>query len=78
MTEQPEVDDRHDSLVVEGDDADHVLPPQELDPFTPEPAPPRGTRASMMVALVVVVAILVVSWSTLRLAESGDPRIPHA
>jgi hypothetical protein len=60
MTEQPEVDDRHDSLVVQGDDADHVLPPQELDPFTPEPAPPRGTRVPLAVALLVIVAILVV------------------
>jgi len=60
MTEQPEVDARHDSIVVEGEDADHVLPPQELDPFTPEPAPPRGTRAPLAVALVVIVALLVV------------------
>ncbi len=59
MTEQPEVDDRHDSLVVEGDDADHVLPPQELDPFTPEPAPAKG-RGAMRAALVVVVVLIVV------------------
>ena len=59
MTEQPDVDDRHDSLVVEGDDADHVLPPQELDPFTPEPAPTRG-RGAMIAALVIVVVLLLV------------------
>jgi hypothetical protein len=59
MTEQPEVDDRHDSLVVEGDDADHVLPPQELDPFTPEPAPSKG-RGAMIAVLAAVVVLLVV------------------
>jgi hypothetical protein len=60
MTEQPEVDDRHDSIVVEGEDADHVLPPQELDPFTPEPSPPRGTRLPLLIALLVIVALLAV------------------
>jgi hypothetical protein len=59
MSEQHEVDDRHDSLVVEGDDVDHVLPPSELDPFTPEPAPTRG-RGAMIAALVVVVVLLAV------------------
>jgi hypothetical protein len=29
--EQHDIDDRHDSIVVEGDDKDHVLPPTELD-----------------------------------------------
>jgi hypothetical protein len=57
MTEQHEVDDRHDSLVVEGDDADHVLPPSELDPFTPEPAPARG-RGAMIAVLALVVVLL--------------------
>jgi len=60
MTEQPEIDDRHDSIVVEGDDADHVLPPPELDPFTPEPAPPAKARGAMILALVVIVVVLVV------------------
>ncbi len=60
MTEQPEVDDRHDSLVVEGDDADHVLPPQELDLFTPEPDPTKGRNAMRAALLVVVVLLLVV------------------
>ena len=64
MTEQPEVDDRRDSIVVEGDDADHVLPPQELDPYTPEPAAPAKARGAMIVALAVVVIILaVVVWA---------------
>ncbi len=58
--EQPEVDDRHDSLVVEGDDPDHVLPPQELDPFTPEPDPPAKARGAMIAALVVVLVIIAV------------------
>jgi hypothetical protein len=59
MTEQPEVDDRHDSIVVEGDDPDHVMPPQELDPFTPEPAPVKA-RGAMIAALLVVVILVVV------------------
>jgi hypothetical protein len=58
MTEQPEIDQRHDSLIVEGDDADHVLPPQELDPFTPEPAPPEKARRAMMLAFLIVVILL--------------------
>jgi hypothetical protein len=60
MADQHEIDDRHDSLLVEGDDADHVLPPQELDLFTPEPAVPRSARIAMAAALVVIVALLVV------------------
>jgi hypothetical protein len=60
MTEQPEVDERHDSLVVEGDDADHVLPPTELDPYTPEPSAPKMARRAMVLALVIVVCILLV------------------
>ena len=58
MTEQPDIDERHDSLVVEGDDVDHVLPPQELDPFTPEPAPPERARRAMMLAFAIVVILL--------------------
>jgi hypothetical protein len=60
MTDQHEVDDRHDSIVVEGDDADHVLPPQELDPFTPEPAPPEKARSAMMLAFLIVVILLAI------------------
>jgi hypothetical protein len=59
---QPEVDDRHDSILVEGDDEDHVLPPSELDPFTPEPQPERGPRTALLLAvavLIVVIAIVV-------------------
>jgi len=59
---QPEVDERRDSLVVEGDDVDHVLPPTELDPYTPEFAPPARARALMWaaVAIVLVVAVVIV------------------
>lgn len=60
MTDQPEVDDRHDSLVVEGEDVDHVLPPTELDPYTPEPSASRSAKTSLWVALVVIVCILLV------------------
>lgn len=55
---QPEVDERRDSIVVEGDDAAHVLPPTELDPYTPEPGPRAGeTRqfAAMWIGVIVVV-----------------------
>jgi hypothetical protein len=59
--EQPEIDERHDSLVVEGDDRDHVLPPQELDPFTPEPdAPTAKARWALWIALATIVVVLVV------------------
>jgi len=60
MTDQPEVDDRHDSLVVEGEDAEHVLPPTELDPYTPEPYAPPKARRAMMAALLVIVLLLIV------------------
>jgi hypothetical protein len=59
---QPEVDDRHDSIVVDGEDEDHVLPPSELDPFTPEPLPAWKARRGLwlaLVALAIVVAIVV-------------------
>ncbi len=59
---QPEVDDRHDSIVVEGEDHDHVLPPSELDPYTPEPLPALKLRLGIwlaLLALAVVVAIVV-------------------
>ena len=62
MAEQHDVDDRHDSLVVEGDDADHVLPPSELDPYTPEPAPPDGrARGVLAIALVILVVLVVIA-----------------
>ena len=57
MDKQPEVDERHDSLVVEGEDEGHVLPPTELDPYTPELAPPRRARAALWVAIAVVVLV---------------------
>ena len=60
MTDPRDIDERHDSIVVEGEDADHVLPPQELDPFTPEPAPPPRTRLPMLLALLVVLALVAV------------------
>lgn len=57
---QPEVDERHDSLVVEGEDAGHVLPPTELDPYTPEVAAPARARAVMWVAIAIVLVVTVV------------------
>ena len=62
---QPEVDARDDSLVVEGDDRDHVLPPTELDPFTPDPAPPtQKARAALWAAIAVSLFYLVVASAT--------------
>jgi hypothetical protein len=58
--EQPEVDDRHDSLIVEGDDVDHVFPPQELDPYTPEPDPEGRARTALWIALAVLVLGIVI------------------
>lgn len=58
--DQHEVDARHDSIVVEGDDADHVLPPQELDPFTPEPDPSENAKTALWIALAIIVIVLVV------------------
>jgi hypothetical protein len=56
------MDDRHDSLVVEGDDADHVLPPADLDPFTPEPAPPnRKAQIGLAVALAILVVLVAIA-----------------
>ncbi len=62
---QPEIDERRDSLVVEGDDEDHVLPPTELDPYTPEPGPRAGEAKAFRalwaaIAIVLLVAALVV------------------
>jgi hypothetical protein len=59
---QPEVDERHDSIVLEGDDPDHVFPPTELDPYTPEPnaaAAGRKPAAALWIGLLVLVAIVV-------------------
>ena len=62
MPDQRDADGRHDSLVVEGDDVEHVLPPTELDPYTPEPAPPDGrARTVLAVALVVLVVLVVIA-----------------
>jgi len=67
MPEQHDVDERHDSILIEGDDADHVFPPPELDAFTPEPAPPEKARNVMWLAVaIVVVIVLVVLWTLLR------------
>jgi hypothetical protein len=58
---QPDPDERHDSVVLEGDDPDHVFPPQELDPFTPEPDPPAHAKTALRVALAVIVLVLVLA-----------------
>jgi hypothetical protein len=64
---QPEVDERHDSLLVEGDDEGHVLPPTELDPYTPEVALPQRARAAMWGAIaIVVVVVAVVVYAAVR------------
>jgi hypothetical protein len=60
MAEQPEVDDRHDSILVEGNDVDHVFPPSELDPYTPEPQAPAKARNLLWVAIAIVVIVLLV------------------
>ena len=57
---QPDPDERRDSIVVEGDDPDHVLPPQELDPFTPEPEPAPNARRALWIALLTIAVLLAV------------------
>jgi hypothetical protein len=57
--EQHDIDDRHDSIVVEGDDKDHVLPPTELDPYTPEPDPAPKAQTALWIALALVVIMIV-------------------
>ncbi len=62
---QPEVDERRDSVLVEGDDVDHVLPPTELDPYTPEPGPRAGEGKAFRalwaaIAIVLLIGALVV------------------
>jgi hypothetical protein len=56
---QPEVKERHDSVVVDGDDRDHVLPPNELEPYTPE-ASRGGPRIALWIGLAVLVAVAIV------------------
>jgi len=56
---QPEVDERRDSIVVAGDDADHVLPPSELDPYTPEPGAGARPRLALWIGLAVLVGLIV-------------------
>ena len=64
---QPEVDERDDSIVVEGDDRDHVLPPTELDPYTPDIAPPVRARHAMWGAVaILLVAIAIVVYAAIR------------
>ena len=58
---QPEVDERDDTILVEGDDADHVLPPSELDPYTPDVSPPGGKpRVALVLAILVVLAVIAI------------------
>ena len=57
---QPEVDERDDSLIVEGDDRDHVLPPTELDPYTPDFAPPARARNAMWIAVVILLVVVAI------------------
>jgi hypothetical protein len=52
------VDERHDSIVVEGDDAGHVLPPTELDPYTPEPGARPGETRQLAAVYLSVAAVL--------------------
>ncbi|HVU77121.1 MAG TPA: hypothetical protein VHC67_06035 [Gaiellaceae bacterium] len=66
VAEQHDPDERHDSILVEGDDTDHVMPPQELDPFTPEPGPPPRARRAMIGALLLVIILLVVLYALAR------------
>jgi hypothetical protein len=64
---QPEVDGRHDSIVVDGDDGGHVLPPTELDPYTPEPAPaPRATAALWIAIVILLVVVAAVVYAATR------------
>jgi hypothetical protein len=56
---QPEVDERHDSIVVSGDDEDHVLPPTELDPYTPELGPRIGQARQFTAMVLGISGVLV-------------------
>lgn len=55
---QPEVDGRHDSILVEGDDVDHVLPPSELDPYTPEPVTSARAASALWIAILVLLVVV--------------------
>jgi hypothetical protein len=58
---QPEVDERDDSILVEGDDREHVMPPTELDPYTPDPtAPTEKARTALWLAIAVVLVVIAV------------------
>jgi len=57
---QPEVDERTDSIVVEGDDAEHVFPPTELDPYTPEPGPSAGASTALWAAIAIVILVVAI------------------
>jgi hypothetical protein len=58
---QPEVDARHETLLVDGDDAGHVLPPTELDPYTPEPSPSMAAATALWIAIAVAIFVVAVS-----------------
>lgn len=57
---QPEVDERDDSIVVEGDDVAHVFPPTELDPYTPDTTPTAPRQRTMLLLAMAVMAIAIV------------------
>jgi len=58
---QPEVKERDDTIIVEGDDVDHVLPPTELDPYTPDPSPPtEKARLALWAALAIVLVVVLI------------------
>ena len=48
---QPEADERHDSIILEGDDADHVFPD------TPEPGARPGETRQLTAVYVAVAAL---------------------
>jgi hypothetical protein len=64
---QPEAKERDDTILVEGDDVDHVLPPTELDPYTPDDSVTAKQRTALWLALgVIAVAVVVVLVLALR------------
>jgi hypothetical protein len=64
---QPEVKERDDSIIVEGDDPDHVLPPTELDPYTPDITPPARARTAMWGAIaILLIVVAIVLYAALR------------
>jgi hypothetical protein len=52
---QPEANNRDDTIVVRGDDRDHVLPPTELDPYTPDTSTTGKQRTAIWLEIAVVV-----------------------